>query len=483
MEDFADVRTVKDFRLTTFSGYQKTKVRDEVMKAIHDVQIENACYWTAELVASGHFQELWDALFTFFAKYIHIGNARLVIYLRERYGIYYDLTKKQNSITGSTISLLELRNMLPIRKLFTEVVCVLSFSIRKPSLALIRLPCSSNGGGRETDDVNDLDLDNSKSKKTEIPVWELLSKSLPNRESENQYDYRYLGSSTLSDNSYPENKNKIAGKSRMKSRKNIHIFHKDFLMERVSAPNKGYYYLKRSKDPEEWFIALNEMSYQLSSERRNMLEACFWLEWLLEYDAYCRCKATAALCQAFSEESIIKHDAIDDFGKSATLVKEKGIGKGEPRTEFTHGLIESKYEGDVIWSVWELLFSELDKKVDRTSVLILIMKAAHILFCIDYKTTALKRKKYLLYFAVSLITENIPLGGLIIGTEQRDIVKRVVGKTDDIYVQLKASEQRPQTDYLMNGLKTKTSREETVSALEAMQRADMFQLNRLGGRG
>ena len=33
MEDFNDCRTVKDFRLTTFSGYQKTKVRDEFIKS------------------------------------------------------------------------------------------------------------------------------------------------------------------------------------------------------------------------------------------------------------------------------------------------------------------------------------------------------------------------------------------------------------------------------------------------------------------
>lgn len=261
----------------------------------------------------------------------------------------------------------------------------------------------------------------------------------------------------------------------MKSRKKVHIFHKDYLMERVTAPNAGYYKLKRPKDPEEWFIALNEMSYQLSFEKRNMLEACFWLEWLLEYDAYCRCKTTIAYCQELNN----KEDLLNNFGKSANLVKEKTIGKGETRSELTNGLIESKYEGDVIWSVWELLMNELSKKYNSSHMIHLIMKSTQILFCVEYKTTSLKRKKYLLYFAISLITENVNINGLLLTEEQREIVKRVVNKTDDIYAPLKNAEQRPQIEYLTNGLKVKSNQEETVSALDALQRADMFQLNRI----
>ena len=70
MEDFNDARTVKDFRLTTFSGYQKTKVRDEFIKSMRDRKIEPACYWAAEMVASGHFSELWEACFLFFTQCI-----------------------------------------------------------------------------------------------------------------------------------------------------------------------------------------------------------------------------------------------------------------------------------------------------------------------------------------------------------------------------------------------------------------------------
>ena len=503
MEEISDVRTVKDFRLTTFSGYQKTKVRDDLIKKMYDLQIETACYWASELVASGHFQELWDALFTFFARFIHHGNPRLAIYLRERYGIYYELSSKGHSITGSTISALELRNSLSIRKLFTEVVCVLAFSVRKPSLVLIALPTSFtpslNTGLEITFENSDEYGQQQQSqhqvktiqveKKKQVPVWEMLSKTIPNGEN------GMTAFSSAMSLSMPNESVGGGAKKRTKSTKKIHIFNMEFLMDRVSAPNAKYYTLKRTKDPEEWFIALNELAYQLSPERRNMLEACFWLEWILEYDAHCRSVVAAA-----SSKNKKKTDILDDtgnekqgmendlamFGNAHAMLKTKTIGKGEPRTELTNRLVENKYEGDIVWSVWELLINELGKKNGNgggggssNSIQSMVMKASHILFCVDYKTTSCRKKRYMLYFAISLITENVNYGGNIVSEEHREIVQRVVSKTDDIYNQLKHSEQRPTTDYLMNGIKARSNAEQTVSALDAMQRADMFQLNNM----
>lgn len=504
MDEISDVRTVKDFRLTTFSGYQKTKVRDDLMKKMYDLQIETACYWTAELVASGHFQELWDALFTFFARFIHHGNPRLAIYLRERYGIYYELSSKGHSITGSTISALELRNSLSIRKLFTEVVCVLAFSVRKPSLVLIALPTSftpSLNTGLEiafenSDEYGQQSQHQVKTiqveKKKQVPVWEMLSKTIPNGEN---------GMSAFSSVSLAM-PNEIVGRDeglrrRTKSTRKIHIFNMEFLMDRVSAPNAKYYCLKRAKDPEEWFIALNELAYQLSPERRNMLEACFWLEWILEYDAHCRSVISAASSKNKKKSDVLEEEAevgkvgmenndLALFGNSQAMLKTKTVGKGEPRSELTNRLVESKYEGDIVWSVWELLIHELGKKNGNggggngnagNSIQPMVMKSSHILFCVDYKTTSCRKKRYMLYFAISLITENVNYSGNIVSDEHREIVQRVVSKTDDIYNQLKHSEQRPTTDYLMNGIKARSNAEQTVSALDAMQRADMFQLN------
>jgi hypothetical protein len=263
-------------------------------------------------------------------------------------------------------------------------------------------------------------------------------------------------------------------------------------MDRVSAPSANYYTLKRPKDPEEWFIALNELAYQLSPERRNMLEACFWLEWILEYDAHCRSVVAAASSKNKKKTDVLEEEAENGkggmenndlalFGNSQAMLKTKTLGKGEPRSELTNRLVESKYEGDIVWSVWELLINELGKKNGGgnggNSIQPMVMKAAHILFCVDYKTTSCRKKRYMLYFAISLITENVNYGGNIVSDEHREIVQRVVSKTDDIYNQLKPSEQRPTTDYLMNGIKARSNAEQTVSALDAMQRADMFQLN------
>ena len=70
----ADLRT---FTTTTFSNYKTTAVRKELVNVLLKSDMEAAAYWTAELVSSGHFEELWDVLFLFYAKYIHIANVKI----------------------------------------------------------------------------------------------------------------------------------------------------------------------------------------------------------------------------------------------------------------------------------------------------------------------------------------------------------------------------------------------------------------------
>ena len=448
MEDFNDARTVKEFRMTTFSGYQKTKVRDEFIKSMRDRKIEPACYWAAEMVASGHFSELWEALFLFFTQCIHLGNAKLVVYLRERYGLYYEMANSTQTATGSQVSPLELRNRKAIRTLMTEMTCVLSLSPRKPTLSRAVLPTA-----RHLHFEPDSPLD--------------ISVALESQKSAPSIDYlhpsRILPESSiaaLSHQSQPPAELSVSTRKKSSQRKQ-YLFHPSFMMDRVSAPHTHYYVLKRPKDPEEWFVALNELAYQLSEDRFNMLEACFWIEWLLEYDSYCRTHS--------------KEWAMANAGS----VK---INKGAMRSELTDGLVPSKFNQDMAWAIWELLL-EPSRSISPDSLAMRLLKNAHVLFCVDYTTASCSKKRFWFYFAISLRTEKTAIGTeKIISDEYRELIQHVVQKTDDVYQEIKVSEQRPATDYLMNGIRERNRREDTIQSLQAIQSVDMFQLNGLSGR-
>ena len=80
------------------------------------------------------------------------------------------------------------------------------------------------------------------------------------------------------------------------------------------------------EDPNELYVALNEFAYNISSDRLNMRNACYWVEWILDFDLICRKKQ-----QCFCEPR--------DFVK-----------------------VESKYRTDCIWILWDILFFYCEKK-------------------------------------------------------------------------------------------------------------------------
>ena len=54
-----------DFKATTFSKFKLTEVKKQLIDNMLKENIEQSCYWSAELVCSGHFPELWDCIFHF----------------------------------------------------------------------------------------------------------------------------------------------------------------------------------------------------------------------------------------------------------------------------------------------------------------------------------------------------------------------------------------------------------------------------------
>lgn len=79
-----DIRTDKELRTVSFSGYKRTDVVKQFYDALVTSKLEEACYWSAELVCSGHYMDLWNTVLLCMAKNIHFGNPKLASYLDMR---------------------------------------------------------------------------------------------------------------------------------------------------------------------------------------------------------------------------------------------------------------------------------------------------------------------------------------------------------------------------------------------------------------
>lgn len=305
--------------------------------------IEPACYWGAELLCAGHYSELWEIILYYVAKYIHLGNPKIAMYLELRYNTF------RNIINQSTIiHELDLRNDEKTRRLFAEIICTLCLSNKKPSFEQVKI------------------------------------------KPENAFDMTQLSS-------------------------------------KLKAPNTTYVKENiKAKDPKELFIALNEFSYALSNESRNMSDAFYWIEWILEFEKTCKQK--------------------------------KQLLKCEHRTY----KVENKFRDNIIWIVWDILLdygtSQQNELVKKT------IQSLNRLFCIKYTDASNKKRRYLLYYSISLITEHVNTNVEIL--PNREILETVTSKIETIYKQIKKNEQAPKTEYLFQGIDKKRTLERSLKQLE-----------------
>jgi len=215
---------------------------------------------------------------------------------------------------------------------------------------------------------------------------------------------------------------------------NIKIKRDDFDMtqmtDRFKAPNVYFaeeVFLK--DDPKELFVAVNELAYTLSPEGKNIISACYWIEWIIEFEAICKARREKCMC--------------------------------ERRTNIP---VESKNQMDIIWIVWDLFLKE---SLKRDKLIQKIVKASLTLFTLKYTSGCNRKRKYILYFVVSVLCENLNLNEEIMREEQKEIVSIVMKKIDSIYKQIKKNEKSPGTEYLFQNIKS-SNLEKTIEKLEKM---------------
>lgn len=169
----------------------------------------------------------------------------------------------------------------------------------------------------------------------------------------------------------------------------------------------------QKQDPKEIFIALNELAFHLLQPGAMMM-SCYWIEWLLEFDAISRRNQTPC----YGERRANSHIAIG-------------------------------FQMDIIWIVWDVFFHSL-KCLNRSNFIQKALESLKNIFCIKYTTAASKRRRFLLYLAVALITEPVPTNMDMIS--DKAIVSTLVTQINQIYRQIKQNEESPQTDYLFENM-------------------------------
>lgn len=208
------------------------------------------------------------------------------------------------------------------------------------------------------------------------------------------------------------------------------------MTERLKAPAMKYAEsIFRKEDPKELYIAINEFCYHISEERRNMVNACYWVEWIIEFDIICRKRKESCLCEKRLSVSV-----------------------------------ENKYQRDIIWLIWDGLLEQAEKM--GNPFISKLMGSLMTLFCIKYTTGACKKRRYLLYFAVALLTEPVPTNIELV--VKKELIQNVVEKVGEIYKQIKKNEQSPNTEYLFSNLESASNFEKSIRKLEIMESMDFL---------
>lgn len=339
-----DMREQKDFKGITFSGFKKAEVRKELLNSLINSKLEPSCYWSAELICAGHFADLWEIIFFFYSKHIHLGNPKLAIYLEMRINQFKDIVT--GGYNGNEICM---RNNDKLRKLMCEIVCILCEVERKHSFEELK--------------INPEDFDMT------------------------------------------------------------------HLTDKLKAPNVLYANeVFQKDDPKELYIAINELSYNVSKDGKNTINACYWMEWIMEFKNICKAKREQCICD---------------------------------RRDWAP--VDNKGQIDVVWIIWDIFMREADQR--KNPLIKKIINSLLALFTLKYSTTTYKKRKFIMYFIISLLVENPKISGELIKEPIKEKISLVVNKIHLVYKQIKRNERPPEKDNSLHNVK-QSNLEKTIEKLD-----------------
>lgn len=168
-------------------------------------------------------------------------------------------------------------------------------------------------------------------------------------------------------------------------------------------------------DPKEICICINELSYAINNNNKLFSHACFWIDWIIEYEKLLKSNKNKLIC-----------------------------------CKRNFAPVDEKLQTDISWIIWDAIIYESNSRNDE--FIKKIINCLFSIFCVRFTPSTKKKRRYLIYFAIYLLTElinkNIP-----IATDLKQI-NDVKDNINIIYKQIKKKEQQPENNYLFHGLKT-----------------------------
>ena len=207
------------------------------------------------------------------------------------------------------------------------------------------------------------------------------------------------------------------------------------MSNKFKAPTVNYgNIIWKSGDPKEVYVAVNELSYHLET-RESLLQCCYWVEWIMEFDSKCRKKKEAIHCE---------------------------------RRGFVP--VQDKFQTDVIWIVWELIIV----KSANNNLLKKCVESLLGLFALKYNWSSKKRRRYILYFALELIMETPNYNIEIMSSKSKQTIGSVCKNINTVYKKIKKNEDAPKTDYLSVDVNKKSTLEKTIEKLDMISNMNNF---------
>lgn len=211
-------------------------------------------------------------------------------------------------------------------------------------------------------------------------------------------------------------------------------FNMNILSEKLKAPSVHYIdSVFQNGDPKEFFIPLNEFSYCIHQSCKQSVLACYWIEWILEFETFCKKKKETFECNTR-----------------------------------TFAMVPNKFQKDIIWMVWECI---IEQGKQEKPIIQKILRELLALFCLKFSSGCKKRRKFCLYFATSLLCEHVNTNIQLFTNKK--VIENVNKNTNLLYKQVKKNEKSPGTDYLFNQTTAKSNLEKTIDKLDIINKLNI----------